>query len=295
MKVLLVNGSPRPAGCTYTALSEIAAELEQCGVQAEIFQAGAAPIGGCIGCGGCAGKGACVFGGPVNELIEKAFAAYDDYEFHVISHAVNDFCVVELSSFYLDIIKDRLYCEEKNGLERRSAQTALFLILDTMTKLFAPILAFTCDEIWLAMPHREGDDVRNVVLNEMNKPFTQYALSAGQMAKWDRIIAIRDAVNVALEAARAEKKIGKALEAKVELTVAAEDAFLAEMDAAVVADLFIVSQVCVTVGTEMAVAVHAAEGEKCQRCWKFHTAVDANGLCPRCAGVIAKSTSFEAL
>ena len=75
MKVLLVNGSPRPAGCTYTALSEIAAELEQCGVQAEIFQAGAAPIGGCIGGGGCAGKGACVFGGPVNELIEKAKTA----------------------------------------------------------------------------------------------------------------------------------------------------------------------------------------------------------------------------
>ncbi|MDD6159043.1 MAG: isoleucine--tRNA ligase, partial [bacterium] len=88
----------------------------------------------------------------LNGLMEKAETAYDNYEFHVVSHEINDFCVVELSSFYLDIIKDRLYCEDKNGLERRSAQTALYLILDTMTKLFAPILAFTCDEIWLAMP-----------------------------------------------------------------------------------------------------------------------------------------------
>ena len=79
----------------------------------------------------------------LNELIEKCFTAYDNYEFHVVSHAINDFCVVELSSFYLDIIKDRLYCEEKDGAKRRSAQTALWLILDTMTKLFAPTLAFT--------------------------------------------------------------------------------------------------------------------------------------------------------
>ena len=95
-----------------------------------------------------------------------------------MTHAVNDFCVVELSNFYLDIIKDRLYCEGTDGLARRSAQTALYLILDTMTKLMAPILAFTCDEIWQAMPHRAGDDGRNVVFNEMNQPFADYALSA---------------------------------------------------------------------------------------------------------------------
>ena len=92
----------------------------------------------------------------LNQLIEKVADAYNDYEFHVVSHAINDFCVVELSSFYLDIIKDRLYCEGKNSLKRRSAQTALYLILDSMAKMFAPILAFTCDEIWQAMPHRDG-------------------------------------------------------------------------------------------------------------------------------------------
>jgi len=228
----------------------------------------------------------------LNELIVKCFKAYDDFEFHSISHAVNDFCVVELSSFYLDIIKDRLYCEEKDGLDRRSAQTALFLILDTMTKLFAPILAFTCDEIWLAMPHREGDDVRNVVLNQMNQPFAEYALDEAAMDKWAKIIAVRTAVNGALEAARNEKKIGKSLEANVSVTVPAEDAFLAEMDEQELADLFIVSQINVTVGSELSVAVEPAKGEKCDRCWKFHIKVGANAdhptLCPRCAGVVAK-------
>ena len=141
----------------------------------------------------------------LNALIEKCAQAYDDYEFNAVTHAVNDFCVVEMSNFYLDIIKDRLYCEETDGALRRSAQTALFLILDTMTKIMAPILCFTGDEIWQAMPHRAGDDGRNVVFNEMNKPFTDYALDADAMAKWDKIIAVRTAVNGVLETARAEK------------------------------------------------------------------------------------------
>ena len=225
-----------------------------------------------------------------DRLIAKCFAAYDNYEFHVVSHAINDFCVVELSSFYLDIIKDRLYCDGTDSLSRRSAQTALWLILDTITKLFAPILAFTCDEIWQAMPHREGDDGRNVVLNEMNQPFADYALSEDVMAKWDKIITVRTAVNGALESARAEKKIGKALEAAVAVTVPAEDAFLADMDAQELADLFIVSQATVTVGESLAVAVSEASGEKCERCWKHSAGVGSDSehptLCPRCAAVV---------
>ena len=227
----------------------------------------------------------------LNQLIAKCFAAYDNYEFHVVSHAINDFCVVDLSSFYLDIIKDRLYCEEKDGLKRRSAQTALWLILDTITKLFAPILAFTCDEIWQAMPHRQGDDGRNVVLNEMNQPFADYALSDADMARWDKIIAVRTAVNGVLESARNEKKIGKSLEAAVALTVPAEDAFLREMDQEELADLLIVSQVSVEVGDGLKAEVAPAEGEKCQRCWKHHLKVGAQDdhptLCPRCAQVVS--------
>ena len=167
-----------------------------------------------------------------------------------------------------------------------------WLILDTITKIMAPILCFTGDEIWLAMPHKAGDDDRNVLFNDMNGVFADYALSADEMAKWEKIIEVRTAVNGALETARAEKKIGKSLEADVALTVPAEDAFLAEMDGAALADLLIVSKVEVTVGGELAVSVSEAAGTKCPRCWKHSTAADENGLCPRCASVIAKCADF---
>jgi len=226
----------------------------------------------------------------LNKLIEKCEAAYQDYEFHVVSHAVNDFCVVELSSFYLDIIKDRLYCDETNGVSRRSAQTALWLILDTMTKIFAPILAFTCDEIWQAMPHREGDDPRNVVLNVMNKPFTEYALDDDAMTAWGGLIDLRNTVNAALETPRNEKKIGKSLEARATLTVPAALAGQKFMDADELADLLIVSQVSVSTGDAVSVQVEPAQGAKCERCWKILPSVgqDAEhpGLCGRCAKVV---------
>ena len=224
--------------------------------------------------------------GRLNVLIEKCFQAYDDYEFSAITHAVNDFCVVEMSNFYLDIIKDRLYCESRDGLPRRSAQTALYLILDALTKLMAPILCFTCDEIWQAMPHRAADDVRNVVFNDMDQPFADYALDEAAVARWDKIIAVRDVVNGVLEAARGAKKIGKSLEANVSLAVPQEDAFLAEMDPAELADLLIVSQVSVTVGDAIAAEVVPAEGTKCPRCWKVLPSEHADGLCPRCARIL---------
>ncbi len=242
----------------------------------------------------------------LNELIEKVEAAYKDYEFHVISHAINDFCVVELSSFYLDIIKDRLYCEERNGILRRSAQTALYLILDSLTRMFAPILAFTCDEIWLAMPHRAEDDARNVVLNQMNKPFADYALDAETMARWDQLIALRNDVNGVIETARAAKRIGKPLEASVTLCSAdeklrAEAEKFSDMD---LAELFIVSECLIApdkgegesaaAGESAAlpglgISVVEAPGVKCPRCWKHSTAADPEtDLCPRCASVVAK-------
>lgn len=229
----------------------------------------------------------------LGELMDKVAEAYNNYEFHVITHVVNDFCVTTLSSFYMDIVKDRLYCDAADSASRRSAQTALYLTLDTLTKLFAPILAFTCDEIWLAMPHRKDDDARNVVLNTMNKPFTAYHLDEEAMAKWDKLITVRDAVNGALEQARADKKIGKALEAKVTLTVPAEDAFLGEMPQEQLADLLIVSNISVTVGTELSVSVEDAPGTKCPRCWKHSESADAEGLCPRCAAVMAKLPVLE--
>ena len=112
------------------------------------------------------------------------------------------------------------------------------------------------------------------------------------MAKWDKIIEVRTAVNGVLETARAEKKIGKALEAEVRLTVPAEDAFLAEMDGELLADLLIVSHVDVTVGAELSATVENAAGVKCPRCWKHSTQPGKDDLCPRCSAVVAKLPEF---
>ena len=238
----------------------------------------------------------------LNALIEKVEAAYQDYEFHVISHAINDFCVVELSSFYLDIIKDRLYCESPNGLKRRSAQTALYYILDTLTRMFAPILAFTCDEIWLAMPHREGDDDRNVLLNQMNTPFAAYNLSEKETARWSNLIRVRDDVNAVIETARAAKRIGKPLEAAVQLYATDTESreILDSISDMGLAEMFIVSQCLIAPDDEEAAAkgtgnslpgleisVREAPGVKCPRCWMHSIDADPEtGLCPRCREVL---------
>ena len=235
----------------------------------------------------------------LGELVDTCRKAYMGYEFHTVSHAINDFCVVELSSFYLDILKDRLYCEEKNGLRRRSAQTALFLILDAMAKLFAPILAFTCDEIWQAMPHREGDDARNVLLNQMPESFAEYALDEAAMDRWNTVMKLRQDVNGVLEKARADKRIGKALEAHVTLKTG-DAALKAACEGVNLAEVCIVST-CTwdepEEGAEVAqgdnfpaltIGVSEAKGAKCPRCWMHSENANAEGLCPRCAAVVAK-------
>ena len=235
----------------------------------------------------------------LGELVATVRKAYDSYEFHAITHDINDFCVVELSSFYLDILKDRLYCEEKDGLRRRSAQTALYLIVDALAKLFAPILAYTCDEIWQSMPHGDQDDQRNVLLNQMPANFDAYALDADAMAKWEMVMKLRQDVNGVLEKARADKRIGKALEARVTLQ-SADETIKTACEGLNLAEICIVSACdweTPEEGAEVAqgvnfpsltIGVAEAKGEKCPRCWMHSTAANAEGLCPRCAAVIAK-------
>ncbi len=235
----------------------------------------------------------------LDALTQTCRKAYDNYEFHTVAHAINDFCVVELSSFYLDIIKDRLYCELPDGNRRQSALTALYLILDAMAKLFAPILAFTCDEIWQSMPHRDGDDGRNILLNQMPENFEGYCLDAAAMDKWSTIMKLRQDVNGVLEVARADKRIGKALEAHVSLQT--EDAALiAACQGLNLAEIFIVSS-CdfeslppeATTGNGvnfpgLTVGVVEARGAKCPRCWMHSESANEEGLCPRCASVISQ-------
>ena len=234
----------------------------------------------------------------LDKLVKTVRKAYHNYEFHMVSHAINDFCVVELSSFYLDILKDRLYCEEKDGLRRRSAQTALYLIVDAMAKLFAPILAFTCDEIWQSMPHAASDDARNVLLNEMPENFEGYCLDEAALEKWAAVMKLRQDVNGVLEKARKDGRIGKALEARVTLS-GAEDV-KAVCEGLNLAEICIVSACDWAEAEEgaevgngvnipaLTIGVSEAKGAKCPRCWMHSEAANEEGLCPRCAGVIAK-------
>jgi len=238
----------------------------------------------------------------LNDLVAKVIQGYDDYEFHVVLHAIHNFCVVDMSNFYLDVIKDRLYCEEKNGVLRRSAQTAMYEILDALVRMIAPILCFTADEIWQAMPHRDGDDAANIVLNAMPKVNLAWAFAEEASSKWDKLIALRDDVNKALEEARKNKVIGKPLEAWV--TVYADDetaALLETVPADELAALCIVSKLRVIRGNgegmqgenlPVQIAIERASGDKCERCWMYVDSIGQDSkhptLCARCAAVVGE-------
>ncbi len=234
-----------------------------------------------------------------NELVKTVRAAYDRYEFHAVYRAVYNFCVIDLSNLYLDVIKDRLYCEGASSPERRSAQTALYVILDGMTRLIAPILAFTSDEIWAAMPHTASDNGESVLLNDMPDASPALALDESAAGRWDKLISLRDAVNKALENARKAGVLKKNQDAEIQLWVSEEDAaFLKDVD---LATLCIVSKVEVLTGdgegetaedclVPATIAVTLSDAPKCVRCWNHNGHVgedhDHAELCPRCAAVV---------
>ncbi|MCQ2440237.1 MAG: class I tRNA ligase family protein, partial [Oscillospiraceae bacterium] len=229
----------------------------------------------------------------LNALIEKCLSAYARYEFHSVTYAIHNFCVVDMSNFYLDVIKDRLYCDGADSLSRRSAQTAIYRILDAMTRLLAPILSFTADEIWLSMPHDSSCDKRNVCLNDLPAVNAAWTLSAEENDRWERILKIRADVNKALELSRSEKKVGKPLDAAVTLYVSGEaEAVAAGLDAEELAPICIVSELQLVPGegegvegevAGLRVKVESSELPKCPRCWTHTAHADENGLCPRCA------------
>lgn len=225
-----------------------------------------------------------------NTLTATMRDAYDHYDFSRAYHALYNFCVIDMSNFYMDVIKDRLYCADDHA--RRCAQTALYRILVDFTKLLAPILCFTSQEIWSYIPKMPG--MKDYVVFEQ-MPEVKAAAGEAFAAKWDRIMAIRDDVKKVLEQARADKVIGSSLEAALTLYCSDEVYNLLNaipMDE--LADLFIVSQVHLEKGEGgvkgvvegLGVSAEHAAGEKCQRCWKYETTVGENGLCPRCAKVL---------
>ncbi len=235
----------------------------------------------------------------LNELMDKVKEAYENYEYHLVFHSIRNFCVVDMSNFYLDVIKDVLYCEDKNGLKRRSAQTAMFLILDTMVRMLAPILAFTSDEIWKAMPHRSTDNAENVMYNPFVGHYDEYQLSNEKIEEYLDLSVLRDDINVVLEEARTAKLIGKPLEAKVILYCDDENYEKYADKADLLATVLIVSQVSVVKGNGgkacankpgISAEVAVADGEKCERCWCYSEEVGKDSehptLCPRCAAVV---------
>ena len=225
-----------------------------------------------------------------NKLTATMRDAYEHYDFSRAYHALYNFCVIDMSNFYMDVIKDRLYCADDHA--RRCAQTALYRILVDFTKLLAPILCFTSQEIWSYIPTLDG--MKDYVVFEQ-MPEAKAAADEAFEAKWDRIMAIRDDVKKVLEQARADKVIGSALEAGLTLYCSKEVYdFLNAIPMDELADLFIVSHVDLVKGEGgvkglvegLGVSAAHAAGNKCLRCWKYETTVGEDGLCPRCAKVL---------
>ena len=223
----------------------------------------------------------------LDKLIDDVKAGYEKYDFHIAFHAIHNFCVVDMSNFYLDIIKDRLYCEKEDSELRRAAQTAMYRILSALARLAAPIISFTAEEIWQFMPHTSADDKESVFLNQMPEK-SGIVFSNEFIDKWDFIYNTRLGANKALEEARNAKTIGKSLEAKIIIKAAEADYDRYTALADSLKDILIVSGVEVGKAegeTEFVVA--KADGGKCERCWCYSCYVGTNDrhptLCERCA------------
>jgi isoleucyl-tRNA synthetase len=246
--------------------------------------------------------------GRTENLLARCREAYDKCEFHVVYHSLNNFCSVDLSSQYLDIVKDRLYCEGAKSAKRRAAQTALYRILEVLVHLTAPILSFTAEEIWNYLPDKASRPA-SVFLSQMPNPETGLA-DAVLAEKWDRLLRERSEVLKALEQARTSGIIGHSLDAKVVFENRDGQASilpgLVRADRTRLQDLLIVSQAndaneseAKASGEESSydaallnclVKVSKADGAKCERCWKYDVKVGADEnhptACARCAAVL---------
>ena len=223
------------------------------------------------------------------DVVERVTKSYDDWKFHQVYHTVFNYCVTDLSSFYLDVLKDRLYSDEVNSVSRRSAQTVLAEILKALVRIMAPILSFTTEEVWQFMPEALRGDAVSVHIAgwpDVEVP----AAEAGELREaYATVLEVREAVTKALEDARNAKVVGKSQEAHVTITIQADVAHVLEargLDA--LAEMFIVARVTLDIrkACTLCVSVAPAAGEKCPRCWNFREITD-EGVCARCAGVLA--------
>ncbi|NQT85737.1 class I tRNA ligase family protein, partial [bacterium] len=231
-------------------------------------------------------------------LIADVRTSYAEHQFYRVFQRTYSFCTVDLSSFYLDVIKDRLYCEGADSAARRSVQTVMDVILNALVRLLAPILVHTCEDVWDAMPHRE--DLPTVHLALFPEPKMEW-VDAALEAKWERLLAVRDEAARELEKLRAAKTIGSGLDARVTLYAEGDLHAFLTANAALLPVAFICSEVDVVEGASdaaipatavegLAVAVRPSERAKCGRCWRLLPCVGAQEdhpeLCGRCATVV---------
>jgi len=230
-------------------------------------------------------------------LKERVLTAYRNFEFHVIYQDVNGFCTTEMSAFYLDILKDRMYTSKAGSLERRSGQTVMYHILDSLVRLMAPVLAFTSDEVWACMPGRPETSVHLAPFPSLKPEWKDDSL----VERWDRLMKVRGDVSKALELARSAKSVGLSLDASVTIAAPAELlAFLREY-AGQLPSIFITSQVVLVDQVEgdcwasesiegLKVQVTPAPGGKCERCWCYSeelgTDADHPAICPKCTAAV---------
>ncbi|OWZ84148.1 isoleucine--tRNA ligase [Natranaerobius trueperi] len=239
----------------------------------------------------------------LQHVIKEATKSYDKFDFHEFYHMVHNFCVVELSQFYLDVIKDRIYTMPENSTERKAGQTTMYYILDALVRLLAPVLTFTSEEIWSHMPGENKESVQLADWPQVNEKFVDHKLEE----QWEYFLEFRKEVAKALESVRRDKKIGSPLEAKVKIYAPEEKQEKLQPFSKSLAELFIVSQgelneedsanedeikealLVETTEDGVTIVIENAEGEKCPRCWNYHSMISEDGeLCPRCDSVISE-------
>lgn len=234
----------------------------------------------------------------LQDIIKRVKRAYENYQFHVVYYTLHNYCTVDLSALYLDVLKDRLYTSKAKSPERRSAQTAMYIILDTMVKLLAPILTFTAEEIWENLPNFDGkeESIHMTLFPEVNPAYTNKELGR----KWQTLVNIKSEVSKAIELARQQKIIGHSLDCSV--TIYGPDslrallmeylddlrALLIVSDIAVVPDDTIENPYVSPEIDGLKIGVTKAPGEKCERCWHYSTTVGNSPehatICERCLG-----------
>jgi isoleucyl-tRNA synthetase len=226
------------------------------------------------------------------ELTEKIRDWYAAFEFHRVYHAINEFAIVDLSSFYLDVLKDRMYTFAPTSQARRSAQTVLWKITEALVRLVAPILSFTADEVWEYLPTVEGREA-SVHLAQFPKPEEVFSENpAALLEEWKQLFEVRNKAMSALEEARQAKRIGKGLEADLEIAASGELLALLQRHAAGLKEFLNVSGVHVVAGADLTVTALPATGTKCARCWNFMPEVSAYGIwqnvCTRCQSALTE-------